>query len=60
MPHPTYMRGASMIVRRENQFDEIKDMLAGLNKVFVLGCDTCVRRLHGGGQKEVGGGSHCG
>ena len=29
-------------------------MLAGLNKVFVLGCDTCVSVCMVGGKKEVG------
>jgi len=43
-----------MIVAERKPFDEIKDMLAGLNKVFVLGCDTCVSVCMVGGKKEVG------
>ena len=43
-----------MIVAERKPFDEIKDMLAGLNKVFVLGCDTCVSVCRVGGKKEVG------
>ena len=43
-----------MIVAERKPFDEIKDMLAGCNKVFVLGCDTCVSVCMVGGKKEVG------
>jgi ferredoxin len=43
-----------MIVAERKPFDEIKEMLAGHNKVFILGCDTCVSVCMAGGKKEVG------
>jgi len=43
-----------MIVAERKPFDEIKTMLAGCRKVFILGCDTCVSVCMAGGKKEVG------
>jgi ferredoxin len=43
-----------MIVAERKPFDEIKTMLAGCRKVFILGCDTCVSVCMTGGKKEVG------
>ena len=43
-----------MIVAERKPFDEIKAMLAGYGKVFILGCDTCVSVCMAGGRKEVG------
>ena len=43
-----------MIVAERKPFDEIKTMLAGSQKVFILGCDTCVSVCMAGGKKEVG------
>ena len=43
-----------MIVAERKQFNEIKDMLSGYGKIFILGCDTCVSVCMAGGKKEVG------
>jgi ferredoxin len=43
-----------MIVAERKPFDEIKEMLSSYQKVFVLGCDTCVSVCMAGGKKEVG------
>lgn len=43
-----------MIVAERKPFDEIKDMLTGYEKIFILGCDTCVSVCMAGGKKEVG------
>ncbi len=43
-----------MIVAERKPFDEIKTMLAGCRKIFILGCDTCVSVCMAGGKKEVG------
>jgi ferredoxin len=43
-----------MIVAERKPFDEIKDMLSGYGKIFILGCDTCVSVCMAGGKKEVG------
>ncbi|MCX5883587.1 MAG: methylenetetrahydrofolate reductase C-terminal domain-containing protein [Deltaproteobacteria bacterium] len=43
-----------MIVAERKPFDEIKTMLTGCRKVFILGCDTCVSVCMAGGKKEVG------
>jgi ferredoxin len=43
-----------MIVAERKPFDEIKEMLSIYQKVFILGCDTCVSVCMAGGKKEVG------
>lgn len=43
-----------MIVAERKPFDDIKEMIAGYSKVFILGCDTCVSVCMAGGKKEVG------
>jgi ferredoxin len=43
-----------MIVAERKPFDEIREMIAGYQKVFILGCDTCVSVCMAGGKKEVG------
>jgi len=43
-----------MIVAERKPFDEIKAMLAGYRRIFILGCDTCVSVCMAGGKKEVG------
>jgi len=43
-----------MIVAERKPFDEIREMIEGFSRVFILGCDTCVSVCMAGGQKEVG------
>jgi ferredoxin len=43
-----------MIVAERKPFEEIKGVLSGYQKVFILGCDTCVSVCMVGGKKEVG------
>ncbi|MFZ3047019.1 MAG: methylenetetrahydrofolate reductase C-terminal domain-containing protein [Desulfatirhabdiaceae bacterium] len=43
-----------MIVAQRKPFDEIKSMLEDYQKIFILGCDTCVSVCMVGGKKEVG------
>ena len=43
-----------MIVAERKPFEEIKEVLSGYSRVFILGCDTCVSVCMVGGKKEVG------
>jgi ferredoxin len=42
-----------MIVAERKPFEEIKEVLSGYSRVFILGCDTCVSVCMVGGKKEV-------
>ena len=42
-----------MIVAQQKPLDEIKAMIAGAEKVLILGCGTCVTVCFAGGEKEV-------
>jgi ferredoxin len=43
-----------MIVAEQKPLDEIKALVAGAEKVLVVGCGTCVTVSFAGGTKEVG------
>ncbi|MBN1992208.1 MAG: methylenetetrahydrofolate reductase C-terminal domain-containing protein [Anaerolineae bacterium] len=43
-----------MIIAEQKPLVKIKEMLAGQQKVLVLGCGTCVTVCFAGGSKEVG------
>lgn len=42
-----------MIVAQQKPLDEIKALIAGAEKVLILGCGTCVTVCFAGGEKEV-------
>jgi ferredoxin len=42
-----------MIVAEIKPFGEIKDMLKDYNKIFVIGCGTCVTVCLSGGERQV-------
>lgn len=42
-----------MIVGKQKSLDEMWDMIKGLRKVLVFGCNTCVAVCHEGGNKEA-------
>ena len=43
-----------MIIAEQKPFDEIKGLIAGADKVLVVGCGTCVTVCFAGGDKEAG------
>ncbi len=43
-----------MIVGEQKPFEKIKELVAGAERVLIVGCGTCVTVCFGGGTKEVG------
>jgi ferredoxin len=43
-----------MIIAKQKPLPEIKEMIAGYEKILVLGCGTCVAICFAGGEREVG------
>ncbi|HMK08921.1 MAG TPA: methylenetetrahydrofolate reductase C-terminal domain-containing protein [Anaerolineales bacterium] len=43
-----------MIIAEQKPFEEIKGLIAGAEKVLVVGCGTCVTVCFAGGDKEAG------
>jgi len=40
-------------ITRQKPFDEIKEQLADLDRLFIIGCGTCTTMTHTGGVDEV-------
>jgi hypothetical protein len=40
-------------ITRQKPFDEIKEQLANLDRLFIIGCGTCTTMTHTGGMDEV-------
>jgi ferredoxin len=40
-------------ITKQKPIDEVKRLLEGFEKVFIIGCGTCVTMCHTGGQLEV-------
>ncbi len=43
-----------MIVGEQKHLEEIRESIAGLKRILLLGCGTCVTVCQAGGEKEVG------
>jgi ferredoxin len=43
-----------MIIAEQKPFEEVKELIAGAEKVLVVGCGTCVTVCFAGGDKEAG------
>jgi len=43
-----------VIIAEQKPFEEIKGLIAGADKVLVVGCGTCVTVCFAGGEKESG------
>ena len=43
-----------MIIAEQKPLEEIKSLIAGAEKVLVVGCGTCVTVCFAGGEKEAG------
>lgn len=42
-------------ITKSKPFEEIKGLLGGIDRVFIVGCGTCATMCHTGGQPEVQG-----